>query len=458
MSWLDRFFQGGIKNVAIAGTLLPQEVTLNFVSGASGVDNPGLSRSDVTISVLATPSGTGFVHITGGVVDAAARAVNLSGADVTSTLGVTNGGTGAATLTAHAVLLGEGTSAVAFAGPGTTGLPLVAQGVSADPIFAVLGVAGGGTGLSTVGSNGQILTVVSGAPAWAANAGSTTWSNDLSGNGTTTNTNQYVSSLSFSSAAAGGTIAVNGTNTTLQWASGGTNAGLSQASTSGATGANLTIASQASTANPGTGGNVVLSVPAKVGAGSVAYVVIQGGGNPHALIGGWNNSDAGAGALWLGNVTPSTSNYAVFSDGTSATQFACPTGGTWYLLIGNGGNSPVTGTTNGVQLFSTTQSLGGGTGVLGVTNATTAPTTNPTGGGVLYAQAGAGKWRGSSGTVTTFGPAEPHCPVCGSDFTTEHESEKYGYLAVCLKCLADELGDRPWIQRHKHAPNGSGAV
>ena len=43
--------------------------------------------------------------------------------------------------------------------------------------------------------------------------------------------------------------------------------------------------------------------------------------------------------------------------------------------------------------------------IVAIANATTAPTTNPTGGGVIYAEAGALKYRGSSGTVTTLGPA-----------------------------------------------------
>lgn len=50
-------------------------------------------------------------------------------------------------------------------------------------------------------------------------------------------------------------------------------------------------------------------------------------------------------------------------------------------------------------------SAGGGVGVASIKNATTVPTTNPTGGGILYAESGALKYRGSSGTVTTLGPA-----------------------------------------------------
>lgn len=49
--------------------------------------------------------------------------------------------------------------------------------------------------------------------------------------------------------------------------------------------------------------------------------------------------------------------------------------------------------------------FGSGVGVVGITDATTAPTTTPTGGGVLYSQAGALKWRGSAGTVTTIAVA-----------------------------------------------------
>jgi len=57
------------------------------------------------------------------------------------------------------------------------------------------------------------------------------------------------------------------------------------------------------------------------------------------------------------------------------------------------------------QFGSLTGAFGGGDGVIGLANAPTVPTTNPAAGGVLYAQAGALKWRGSAGTVTTIAPA-----------------------------------------------------
>lgn len=60
---------------------------------------------------------------------------------------------------------------------------------------------------------------------------------------------------------------------------------------------------------------------------------------------------------------------------------------------------------NGNLGLGTTDQFGSGVKVIGIANATTVPTTNPAGGGVLYAEAGALKWRGSSGTVTQLAAA-----------------------------------------------------
>jgi hypothetical protein len=55
--------------------------------------------------------------------------------------------------------------------------------------------------------------------------------------------------------------------------------------------------------------------------------------------------------------------------------------------------------------IGTADQFGGGVKVVGFANATTAPASNPTGGGVLYVESGALKYRGSSGTVTTIANA-----------------------------------------------------
>lgn len=68
------------------------------------------------------------------------------------------------------------------------------------------------------------------------------------------------------------------------------------------------------------------------------------------------------------------------------------------FVLEPGGNIGLQGTAAAVD-------YGSGLGVVFIGNATTAPTTNPVGGGVLYVNAGALTYRGSAGTVTVIAPA-----------------------------------------------------
>ncbi len=92
------------------------------------------------------------------------------------------------------------------------------------------------------------------------------------------------------------------------------------------------------------------------------------------------------------------------------------TGKLWEVRSLNAGGFDITDRTGSRSMFSLTTdtnigfgpaggSYGGGVGVIFISNRTTAPTTNPTGGGILYCDAGALKYRGSSGTVTTIANA-----------------------------------------------------
>ncbi len=74
------------------------------------------------------------------------------------------------------------------------------------------------------------------------------------------------------------------------------------------------------------------------------------------------------------------------------------------ITLGVSANSISIKTSN-IQLFTSTHSIGGGVGVMGIHDRTTAPTSNPSNGGILYSEAGALTWRGSSGTVTPIAPA-----------------------------------------------------
>jgi hypothetical protein len=123
---------GGVLNVASGGT--------NVTSFGTGVD--GALQSNVTGSGgmvlesnatlitanIGTPSAGNLVNTTG-----------LPIANTTGTLAVNRGGTGATTLTANNILVGNGTSAVSFIAPGTSGNIVVSDGTnwtSAAPTVA----------------------------------------------------------------------------------------------------------------------------------------------------------------------------------------------------------------------------------------------------------------------------------------------------------------------------------
>ena len=58
-----------------------------------------------------------------------------------------------------------------------------------------------------------------------------------------------------------------------------------------------------------------------------------------------------------------------------------------------------------ISIFQEIGSFGSGTHVVFIANSTATPTSNPVGGGILYVENGALKYRGPSGSVTTIAPA-----------------------------------------------------
>jgi hypothetical protein len=79
---------------------------------------------------------------------------------------VANGGTGAASLAAHSLLVGEGTTPVALIAPGTAGQILTSQGPSLDPSFQTsssvvppipFSVPNGGTGVATLAAHNVLV-------------------------------------------------------------------------------------------------------------------------------------------------------------------------------------------------------------------------------------------------------------------------------------------------------------
>jgi hypothetical protein len=195
----------GYATIDSSGTPLTQRATVNFTgAGVTAVDNSGSSRTDVTIPATVTSvswTGDGVVftasadtpvttsgtltpsliaqtahYVLAGPTSAGPTAPTfraLAAADIPSLpasqitsgqLGVAQGGTSAATLTAHAVLLGEGTSALGFAAIGTGGRLLVDQGSGADPAFVAI------SGDATCTAAGALTVTKTSGVAFAASA------------------------------------------------------------------------------------------------------------------------------------------------------------------------------------------------------------------------------------------------------------------------------------------------
>jgi hypothetical protein len=196
----------------------------------------------------------------------------------------------------------------------------------------------------------------------------------------------------------------------LQWVAGVVPSFTQAAPTTDVATSDTLIAAQSPYASAVTnvvGGNLNLGVAPPVSGSAEALVQIKRGTR---VIAAYGKDLSGNGSnIWLsGNATaaftPTTSNYTISNNGANIIVLS-PSGQGISLSAGST-TATVRVFLGSVTLFNNVTSItGGGVNVLGIGNASTVPTTNPTGGGVLYSEAGALKWRGSSGTVTVIAPA-----------------------------------------------------
>jgi len=164
--------------VTLAGTLAN---TNGGTGQSSAFTQYGITYASTTTALATTAAGTSTTVLHGNASGAPTfGAVSLT-ADVSGTLPIANGGTNStATPTAGGIGYGTGT-AHAYTAVGTAGQALISAAAGA-PAFGTLGVAGGGTGATTLTANNVLLG--NGTSALQAVAPSTA-GNVLTSNGTT---------------------------------------------------------------------------------------------------------------------------------------------------------------------------------------------------------------------------------------------------------------------------------
>lgn len=157
------------------------------------------------------------------------------------------------------------------------------------------------------------------------------------------------------------------------------------------------------------GGNLIANMEAISGSGAEAYLAVCRGGttlptNARVEMGALPTSPS-YGAVFLGPITPTASNYTIVSDGATQTVFNSSAG---PLNLGVAGTYEEELNSSGAQFFPVsngTFDLGGGVGVLGVGKATTLPTTSLTSGDSVVASDtnGIHFYSGANGNILTAG-------------------------------------------------------
>ena len=144
---------GTVSGLSLSGTVTTSG---NITLGGTLSVTPSDFASQTANTFLAAPNGIAGTPSFRAIVAADIPTLNQNttgtASNVTGTVAVANGGTGATTLTANNVILGNGTSAVQFVAPGASGNVLTSNGTtwtSAAP------TGGSGGGYSTTVGNGS---------------------------------------------------------------------------------------------------------------------------------------------------------------------------------------------------------------------------------------------------------------------------------------------------------------
>jgi hypothetical protein len=404
--------QGRLTAASNGATPALASITLTAGAGMTGGGDLSISRTfdvvagDATIVVNANDIVAGVMQ-TANIADNAVSNAKIRDSGALSVIGraANSGGDPAdiSTTAASDAVLRESGSTIGWGTIATGGIANSAVTVAKMQALAGLSILGNASNVSatmaavTATTVGQLLQVTTGPQL--------SWSKLVADNAAGTQTNGFVLTLTAGvptwTASAGGGVGGSGTATKLPVWTAGTTLGDSVITTAstGAAAINGTpavpyifsIFPTATFANPTYYAEASLSTTS-------ATTRMQN--TESGVIGIYRATGTAFGGT-LGGVSRN-SKIEFFADG-GGLLYGTAGNFTTTLFTNNAFRQEWTGAGN-IGLFGT-GSYGGGVGVQFWANATTVPTTNPTGGGIPYIEGGALKYRGSSGTVTTLAPA-----------------------------------------------------
>ncbi len=327
------------------------------VVGGSNVSIDIATNSATSPGLVPIPAGNNLVYTSNGAGAPTWGAVSLNNSNsVAGTLPVVNGGTGATTLTSNGIIYGNGTSTVGITAAGTNGQVLTNS--SGTPVWTTASYPATTTinqllfsssaniiiGLA-VGTSGQVLsTNASGVP---------TWITPSNGNITGTGTTDYVTKWTTGGSVLGNSLIYdNGTNVGINTTTPGYNASGSfeQAlSILGTNGSVLELARNLTTACCGGYGDGVISWVNTANntstSGNQGVAFIQAISPSGTNPGNWG-SDLQFATKLTGSTGLATEKMRILNTGALAFGGAANTGSTGQILQSNGANAvPVWTTT-----------------------------------------------------------------------------------------------------------------